>query len=223
MITTAQMRLLEDLAGTFGVSKLQLMEHAGKQVSEILKRRSSLSHCRIIILCGGGNNGGDGFVAARYLAAHHPTVLLLGIIERLPHEARENFARLQNDARITVIPAASPHEVSQFFDSIEMEGGQQRVLIDAMLGTGLHGEVREPYRTAIERFNKSRGYKVAIDIPSGLDPDTGEAHTAALVDLTITLQDKKPGLDKQNSQIVVADIGIPRQAVQVLQHRTTEL
>jgi len=213
MINSAQMRRIEDLSEKHGVSKLRLMEKAGKAVSSLLDKWFDLKNCYIIIFCGSGNNGGDGFVAARYLAQKTGvSVLLFGDETRLPPEAAANLARIQGDKRIE-ISRQEDISLESITRLIKRITPQKPILLDAMLGAGVKGRIREPIVSGINIYNRVHGKKIAIDIPSGIDPDTGKpAGMMAVSDKIITFHDTKPGLSRFHD-VFVADIGIPMAAV----------
>ena len=146
------------------------------------------------MVCGVGNNAGDGFVAARNLMRHNDVVVLLA---SPPAEIRTGVARRAYE-RIKHIATPSVGVTFANFD----------VVVDALLGTGTKKEVREPYRTLINRLNESAKFIVSIDVPSGLGTDV-----AVRPNMTVTFTDVKCVMNPENSgQIVVKDIGIPLDA-----------
>jgi ADP-dependent NAD(P)H-hydrate dehydratase / NAD(P)H-hydrate epimerase len=191
MITVSEMRTLEDLAEKHGVSKLQLMENAGKGVADVLKNNFDLRGKKILIVCHHGNNGGDGFVIARYIDAD---VLFIGEEDKLKQEGKVNLKRIK-DRIIT--------------DYRKINFKSYDFIIDAILGTGIEGKLREPIATVINSINNSPAFKVAVDIPSGLNPDTGVVIDKVVdADLIVTFHDIKKGLKKLKDKTVVVDIGI---------------
>lgn len=200
------MRALEANSDYFGVSYGELMENAGRKAAETIISR--FRRCTVLVVCGTGNNGGDGFVIARYLATagFMTFVRLLGRssdVKKGPASA--NLERLRAIG-IEVREAPSPETLSKHV----FEGSD--IIVDAMLGTGVKGELREPYRTAIDLINKTLAVKVSIDIPGGLDPDTGLCSRCVNADLVLTLHAPKVGLDRFNVETI--DIGIPDKATQ---------
>lgn len=204
MITTEQMRNLEDKSEQLGVSKKQLMENAGKGISdELQKKFPDLKNKKILIICYHGNNGGDGFVAADYLSGKAAVeVLFIGDESKLKQEGKVNFARIENNCKIQIL-----HDFNDLdFNDFDM-------IIDAMLGTGTQGELKEPIASMLEKINESKAYKIAVDIPTGLNPDTGEVIDKAVnADLIITFHDLKTGLKDLKDKTVIVDIGIPEEA-----------
>ncbi len=200
MITTEEMRQLEDKCG---VSKLALMENAGRGVFNAVKERfPELKNKRILVVAYHGNNGGDGFVAARHLFEETETdVLFIGDEDKFKEEAKVNFKSIEKEDRIQVLV---DYEAIDFND--------YDVIIDAILGTGVSGELKEPIKSVIDLMNNSKAYKLAVDVPTGLNPDTGEvADKVVNADLIVTFHDIKRGLDKFKDKVVVVDIGISQQ------------
>ena len=197
-ITAAEIRELEDKSEASGISKLQLMENAGKKISEILQEKIGLEGKKILIACYHGNNGGDGFVAARYLAdVCEVDVLFLGDKENMKPLARVNYATLSKKYDI------------QLFSDYDFDYDNYDLIIDAIFGIGITGDVNGPAGFAIDFINKSKAYKVSVDIPSGIDPDTGKAANKHIEpDLIITMHAMKKGLKKYKDKTIVADIGI---------------
>jgi len=205
MITAQQMRELEKQAVQQGISISELMENAGRQVFNVVKEKYDLDEKRIIVFAGSGNNGGDGFVSARYFAKEcQVIVLFFGDEEKLSDEARDNYYKLQN--KVNIIKIANKENLDKF----RFQNDLEFIFIDALLGTGVKGEIREMLSLAIDYFNSLNGVKVALDLPSGLDPDTGESEKCCDVDLIVCFHDLKQGLEKFKDKTVVVDIGIPQ-------------
>lgn len=190
-ITPEQMRAVEINSEYLGVSRLTLMENAGKQVFLALKKKFKLRGKAVTVYCGTGNNGGDGFVAARHLAnaGANVSVIITGKSVKAP-EAKRNFAAVSD--LVCKTPPKSPD-----------------VIIDAMLGTGISGPPKEPVRSFVRKINRSRAFKLSVDVPTGLDPGTGRG-TAVRADLVVTFHKMKKGLLKSKTK--VAGIGIPKEA-----------
>jgi len=211
-ITPEQMMKEEARAASLGIGVGKLMENAGAEVAlEVWRRYGPLFGKRVLVVAGSGNNGGDGFVAARHLAARGSKVkvLLLSSPEAIrTEEAETNWKRLSESA-VEMLVARDGSELSRLGSEFE----RADIVIDAIFGTGIRGEVREPHATAIRLLNGSRAKKVALDIPSGLDPLTGEAKgTTVKADVTIALHKAKVGLRRRSEftgQVVVVPIGIP--------------
>ena len=205
MITSQQMRQLERKAAQHGITYSELMENAGKEVFYAVKDQYDLTDKRVVVFCGPGNNGGDGFVAARYFAEHCPAIVLFfGSKEKLSEEAFEQYEQVKNRANVIVIRTREDLQKFHFQEHLSF------IFIDALLGIGIKGTVEDPIAAGIDLFNSTKGIKVAIDIPSGVNPDTGEIlGTACKVDYIVTFHDLKPGLEKFQDKTVIVDIGIP--------------
>jgi hydroxyethylthiazole kinase-like uncharacterized protein yjeF len=208
-ITSTEMRALELNAEYFGVSRLQLMENAGHNVTLEIASRFKLDKS-VAIFCGLGGNGGDGFVAARYLSSKgfKVKVILAGKANQIVHkEALENWKALQ------FLKESIPiHEV---YDSSLIPEVNAEIVIDALLGTGTKGRLRPPILQLVEKINAINAFRVAVDVPTGIDADTGEVLGKAVkVNLTITFHKKKKGLENAKDyvgELVVKDIGLPKE------------
>ncbi|MEM2990546.1 MAG: NAD(P)H-hydrate dehydratase, partial [Halobacteria archaeon] len=206
-VTSTQMAALDKNCEYLGVSRLQLMENAGASVANAVKRR--FKQGRVAIIAGLGNNGGDGFVAARHLKGYEVKVILLGRRSEIrTQEAKKNFEVLEF-CGVEIIEVSDSRELERLGDLIK----NADVVIDAIFGTGIQGTIREPAATAIDLINQSKSFIIAIDIPSGLDPDSGEAEKCVDADLIVTFHKIKKGLLKMKEEkIEIANIGIPWEA-----------
>jgi len=184
------MKALEDKSEELGVSKLQLMENAGRCIYDVIKEQfSDLKDKRILIVAYHGNNGGDSFVVARYLSGKAEVdILFLGDEEKLKEEGKINFERIKNDVMI---------QLMEDYEQIDFD--EYDIIIDALLGTGFSGEIREPIASVIDMINDSKGYKIAVDIPSGMKVDA---------DLVVTFHDIKEGMESLKDKTKIVDIGI---------------
>ena len=201
MISTHEMRQLED---NCGIPKIVLMENAGKAVYNILNEKLSLKDKKILIVAYHGNNGGDGFVAARHLCDDAEVdVLFVGDEKKLKAETLANFRKIENNEKIQMLSL----EAIDFSD--------YDIVIDAIFGTGIAGEIKDPLATLISNLSKAKSFKVSVDVPSGINPDTGEKANAYFEpDLLITMHDIKKGLEAYKDKTVVADIGIKEKVQQ---------
>jgi NAD(P)H-hydrate epimerase len=211
-------RAVED----YGIASLVLMENAGRGCVDVLERLGIEGP--VGILCGKGNNAGDGFVIARHLEirGHTCRVLLLVSPTEIEGDAAANLAILQNSGAPPIIDlfgqrtGASPppaHTVLQKL--LNHHCGSAAWLVDAMLGTGARGEPRPPFDAAIDWMNAQPCRKLAVDVPSGLDCDTGQpaVHTVR-VDYTCTFAAMKVGFTQPAAKeftgaVHVCDIGVP--------------
>jgi len=215
IVTAEQMQTLDRKAiETYHIPGIVLMENAGRGATEVLwSTYPDLPNRRIAILAGKGNNGGDGFVIARYLLNHgiSPKVFLLTNPEVLRGDAETNyqiFKRMKGD----ILPLPS----SKDYQKIKKDLERFDLLVDGIFGTGLDADVRGYYREVIDHLNTLRTTIVSIDIPSGLDANTGKPlGTAIRASLTITFGLPKvghllhPGPD-HTGQLKVVDIGFPK-------------
>ncbi len=209
MITVKQMRALEKDAHEHGIFNDQLMENAGKEFVKAVKEKYDLTDHHIIVFCGPGNNGGDGFVAAKHFSQDNPTVVLFfGTPEKLTEEAKEKYDDIRET--VTIVQITNKEDLTQF----HTQAGLHLVLIDAMLGIGIKDTVHEPISSGIDHFNSLRGLKIAMDIPSGMNADTGEVMGSVCdVEYVVTLHALKKGMDSIQDKTVVVDIGIPHNVV----------
>ncbi len=214
-ITAAEMAALDENCKAFGLSTLQLMENAGSAIAKEIARRFKAGS--VLVLAGKGNNGGDGFVAARHLLSlgFRVRVVLVGRERDIrTEEARRNYEILKECG----CPCEEISDASALRRRCEELLADADIVVDAIFGTGFKGVPREPEATAIEILNEARRLKrivVAVDIPSGLDADTGEAEKAEKAvhaNLTVTFHKAKPALKAKKDfvgEVVVASIGIP--------------
>ena len=189
------MKKLEDLSEQHGVTKMQLMENAGRALFDELIKKYELEFKKILVVCGHGNNGGDGFVLARYLlqAKFDVKVLFIGREENLKKESGYNYFLLKQKYP----------EI--FSDSIELIHGSD-LIVDAMLGTGVSGDITEPYASTVDLINNSRKTIVSLDIPTGtINPE-----------VIYTLHDVKEGMARFRDKTVIVEIGIPEAAIKAL-------
>jgi NAD(P)H-hydrate epimerase len=204
-------RAIEEL----GMCGLVLMENAGRGCVDVLMRLGCTGP--VAVVCGRGNNAGDGFVIARHLDLRGVSVrvVLLAVPEGLKGDAAANFAILEHcDVPLT--------DLSQRFDAArldaELDGAEW--IVDALLGTGTSGPPRPPLDAAIERMNAAAGCRLAVDLPSGLDCDTGlPAQPTIRADHTCTFVAEKLGFTNPAArpylgQVHVLDIGVPRKLVE---------
>jgi NAD(P)H-hydrate epimerase len=198
MISIEEMRALEGQAAKKGLSRLMLMENAGKAVAEILQEKIDLKGKRVLVVCYHGNNGGDGFVAARHLSDKTEVdVLFIGDEEKLKEEAGINFERIHDN------------DMLQFISLEYVNFDDYAVIVDAMLGTGSRANLEYPLETVVDFINATKAFKVSVDIPTGLNPETGEISDKIInADLIIAFHDLKNGLEQFKEKTVVADIGL---------------
>jgi hydroxyethylthiazole kinase-like uncharacterized protein yjeF len=209
-ITSREMRALEINCEYYGLSRLQLMENAGKNVSDQIATRFSPTKTKVAVFCGLGGNGGDGFVAARHLLSQgfSVDVLLAGRLNEITSkEAQTNLNALKKLKGCLTI-----HEIN---DSSLIPDIKADVVVDALLGIGLKSAPRPPIRQLVIKINETEAFCVAIDVPTGINSDSGEVLGEVVkANLTITFHKPKPGLaftEKYTGEVVVGDIGLPEQ------------
>ncbi len=216
--TRQQSRAIDAAAiNEYGIPGMVLMENAGRGVVELLLDWDRTLICdsapAIAILCGKGNNAGDGFVIARHLEIHgaQPRVILLCPPDDLPGDARHNFEILSH-THVKIVDLSTAADLGGELETNTLDAVW---LVDAMLGTGAQGEPREPFRTAIQWMNRQPAKRLAIDVPSGLDCDTGQtAEQTVAADHTCTFVAAKVGFSALEAapylgQLHVVSIGIP--------------
>ncbi len=208
-ISVEQMMKIENNGHQMGFLKKFMMENAGAAaVKNLVNKFNDISKKNVVIFAGLGNNGGDGLVMARHLSGYgvKVTVILLGNSEKIKtEESQWNWKLLEKMPSVNLISGTSTN--------FELKPD---ILIDGILGTGISGEIREPYASAINFINNSDAFKFAIDVPSGLDPDSGNiANIVVKADVTVTFHKMKKGMPKRSDlcgDIIVEKIGIPPEA-----------
>lgn len=193
----------------YGIASIILMENAGKAVAdESEKALRKLKNKNVAVVCGSGNNAGDGFVAARYLnnKGFNVSVLLT---------KQENFFKGDCKINFEILKTLGINILSDLC-LIDKYG----IIIDAVLGTGISGLVKKQTAETINKINHVKAYKISVDIPSGMNGDTGEIMGYAVkADKTVTFAFKKnafknKALKKYTGKIITADIGIPEKAAE---------
>jgi hydroxyethylthiazole kinase-like uncharacterized protein yjeF len=208
-INSREMRALEANAEYFGVSLLQLMENAGRNVALEIAARCPQEQ-KVVIFCGLGGNGGDGFVAGRHLLARgfRVSIVLAGKGRDIRHEAAvQNWWALQ--------PLRESIPVYEVTDSSAIPDLAADAVVDALLGTGTKGKLKPPITQIVDYINGLEAFKIAVDVPTGIDSDTGDVLGSAVkADVTVTFHKAKTGLlnaKKHVGELVVRDIGVPRE------------
>ena len=203
-VTAAEMKEIERKAAEGGLSYEQMMENAGRAVADFVQDKQPVLRTAAVFV-GKGNNGGDGLVAARYLRERGVRVAVI-LVEGEPQTdaARANWKKLDPQMPVWPIEDLQMDQINWIFDA--------DATIDAVYGTGFHGELDELARAAATMICRSFGMVFAIDLPSGVNADTGEAAPgAAMADHTIALHAEKPAhaLAKAHcGMVAVVDIGI---------------
>lgn len=223
-LTREQARRVDQLAVEAGIPGIVLMENAAINTTAVILDQLDAfasiepDEARVYVLCGGGNNGGDGYAIARHLHNWAASVTVFAAVDpdSLRGDAATNHAVCRN-LGFDVRPVLDEHQLGR-----EVEGwNTAHVVVDALLGTGFQGEVRPHMARVIEAVNTlDRPFVVAVDVPSGLDCETGEPGGPTVrADLTVTFVDAKTGFAAPAAQeylgrVIVADIGVPVQIIQ---------
>ena len=207
-ITVAQMMQIENNGHHLGFLKKFMMENAGAAaVKHLVEKFDNLASKNILVFAGLGNNGGDGLVMARHLSGYGAKVkvILLGDPQKIKtEESKWNWGLIEKMNSIELVTGNINYDF------------QADIIIDGILGTGITGDIREPYAAAIDFINNSTAFKIAIDVPSGLNPDNGETSNKYVTsDITVTFHKMKIGMPKRTDlcgTIFVEKIGIPPEA-----------
>jgi NAD(P)H-hydrate epimerase len=196
-----------------GIPSIVLMENAGRQAVAAMEAAfEDLATMHVGVMCGRGNNGGDGFVVARTLVQRgvEISVFLLGSVADVRGDARTNLEVLGRIG-LTVVEITNAQEWELHFSEIS----RCELVVDAILGTGFHGQLSGLLETVVADINGLGVPIVAIDLPTGLSADTSEVEGEAIeASMTITLAAPKiplilPPADTHSGDLVIADIGIP--------------
>lgn len=208
-ITVKQMYQIEENGHQMGFPRQLMMENAGaSMVKRIVEKFPDVSSKKILVFAGLGNNGGDALVVARHLAGYGSKIIVV---------------LLGNSSDIKTIECRTNWQILEKMNSVQLGFGpgdaanfDVDIIIDGILGTGISGDIREPHASAIDLINKTKAFKVAVDVPSGVDPDTGNtANKYVTADMTVTFHKMKRGMSKKKDlcgEIFVEKIGIPPEA-----------
>ena len=206
------MMQIEENGHQMGFSRKFMMENAGAAaVKRLMEKFGDVKSKQVLIFAGLGNNGGDGLVIARHLAGYgsRVVVFLLGEPDNIrSEECSWNWNLLEKMKSIKLLVGGN-FELLDNLDKFD-------IIIDGILGTGISGEIREPQASAITFINKSNAFKLSVDVPSGVDPDTGNKNSPHVTaDMTVTFHRMKVGMPKRKDvcgEIFVEKIGIPPEA-----------
>ena len=196
-----------------GIPGIILMENASINIfNEILSFIYPNNNIkRIGFVCGSGNNGGDGFATARHFAnaGFIVNVISIGSKNKMSKDCLTNYNILKKLSNNNKDIRIFNYKSVKLLDKLN----RSQIIVDAILGSGVKGELREPYKTIVQSLNKKKAKKIAIDIPTGLDPDKGTGEIIIKSDLTISLGDYKKGLFFNKGfthcgKVVKAGIGI---------------
>ena len=203
---------IEENGHQMGFLRKFMMENAGAAATKrLVEKFVDVKSKNVLVFAGLGNNGGDGLVIARHLAGYgsNVTVFLLGEADNIrSEECSWNWGLLEKMKSVKLLTGGNLEDLN----NLEFE-----IIIDGILGTGISGEIREPHASAIEFINgKEWREVVAVDVPSGLNPDTGEVNKRCVnAVMTVTFHRMKVGMPKAKDvcgEIFVEKIGIPPEA-----------
>jgi len=205
------MMQIEENGHQMGFLRKFMMENAGAGATKrLVKKFGDVKSKNVLVFAGLGNNGGDGLVIARHLAGYgsNVTVFLLGETSNIrSEECSWNWNLLEKMKSVKLLTGGN----LEHLNNLEFD-----IIIDGILGTGISGEIREPHASAIEFINGKVCQVVAVDVPSGLNPDTGEANKRCVnANMTVTFHRMKVGMPKAKDMcgpIFVEKIGIPPEA-----------
>ncbi len=206
-----------------GLSRLCLMESAGKSLAEEVGKIAVYTFSKpvkVVIFTGSGGNGGDGFVAARYLLnrGYDVDIYMLKDNIRSPY-SKTNLEILENMkprlSRLNIYNLKTLDDINSC--EVAKSNDSEFIIVDGLLGTGIKGKLQSNIKRAIEVINESKGIKISVDVPSGMDPLTGEVSDLAVIpDYTISFHKIKDGVRNADEEVVgglvTADIGIPFEA-----------
>lgn len=201
-----------------GVPSIVLMENAGRGAADVVEAELAVAPGRVVVIAGRGNNGGDGYVVARHLLLRGVEVEVFALAPEpsLTGDALINRHAFSRSGGVVVDVASAE---SSAFD-LELDGAD--VVVDAIFGTGLSRPLDDRERAVIAHINAAHARRVALDLPSGLDADTGVVHDEAVrADVTVTFAAHKMGLLTPNGvvhrgRLELADIGVPQAALSAL-------
>ena len=210
-ITVQQMMQIEENGHQMGFLRKFMMENAGAaSVKRLIEKFGDIKSKNVLVFAGLGNNGGDGLVIARHLSGYgsNVTVFLLGEPDNIrSEECSWNWNLLEKMKSVKLFTGGNLDHLN----NLEFD-----IIIDAVLGTGISGKIREPQASAITFVNKSNAFKLAVDVPSGVDPDTGNKNSPHVIsNITVTFHRMKVGMPKAQDvcgEIFVEKIGIPIEA-----------
>lgn len=215
VMTADEVRAFDAWAiNTLGIPGVVLMENAGRSCAELVQEKlKDVARPKVCIFCGTGNNGGDGYVIARHLinSGFDVTVAVCGDLDKIKGDAKINLDILERMGR--PIERLDPADAN-LAERVQSLAAGAHIVVDGLFGTGLKGQLNDEYRRLIESINACNCPILAVDIPSGLDCDSGQALGAAIeAAWTVTFVAVKKGFTSANAarytgEILVASIGI---------------
>jgi len=215
-----QLRQVDQTAtDQYAMPSIVLMENAGAGAARLIHERQPEGN--LVILCGSGNNAGDGYAVARHLQLYDREVKIVSVVplEKLSGDAATNY-RIASKAGIEITAIERPAQLAPLLQDVS-------VIIDGLLGTGATGDLRGIYPDVVNSANEQTAVRVALDIPTGLDCDTGEASNPTFrADLTISFVAEKVGFKKNRAKeflgtVQVVGIGVPRKLLEAVARDVT--
>lgn len=211
VLTTEQMRQIEKAAVENGMDELRLMENAGSAAAKLIRSQYVINGRSVVLICGKGNNGGDGFVVARKLQEEGAKVTIILIMGKPKSQnAAEMLSRIRQSETRVVDAQSQPYVAENSIQNADL-------IVDAVFGIGFKGGLPDRVRDFFVKVNKCPAPLIALDVPSGVDADTGQADKDALkADLTVAFTANKTGLTSGHGQkmcgiVKVVSIGIDEQ------------
>jgi hydroxyethylthiazole kinase-like uncharacterized protein yjeF len=215
VMTRDEVRAFDSWAiNTLGIQGVVLMENAGRSCAELIKDElAGIAKPKICIFCGTGNNGGDGYVIARHLLNYGfvVSVVICGSREKIKGDARTNLDILEKMGQLVNQLNLDDDDITRYVE--EFTTGAD-IIVDSIFGTGLNGKLNDKYKLLIESINAQNLPILAVDIPSGLDCDSGEPLGAAIMaKYTVTFVAAKKGFGSAGAaqytgDIFIASIGV---------------
>jgi hydroxyethylthiazole kinase-like uncharacterized protein yjeF len=223
VLNTAQMKAVERSAVQQGMDELRLMENAGSAAARVIRSFYDIHGKSVVLLCGKGNNGGDGFVIARKLLDEGANItIILTCGQPTTESSAEMFSRLKNTDIEIINLESEPYIAANSVSNSE-------IIIDSVYGIGFRGKLPDYLRSLFRLANSSTAPVIAIDVPSGVNADSGESDDDALkADLTITFTANKTGLATPSGlaycgNLQVVSIGIDENLLLPYSNNTTEI
>ena len=212
VLTPIEMRATDKNTEYNHIPTIVLMENAGSRISDYIIRNYPEKK-KVSIYSGTGGNGGDGFVIARHLLNHGYKVRLFLLSK--PENIKNKDSRLNFESIDIIAQTDKNLNLSIITDSSQVNPDNSDIIVDAILGTGVNGKLREPVSSAIDTINYSPAIVISVDVPSGMNPEDGVVQDKCVVaHETLTLHKMKTGLVKAQQsyvgKITVLDIGIPK-------------
>ena len=216
VVSVSQMKMIEKRANEMGISYDEMMENAGRAAFENIREKLGFEDRKCAIICGRGNNGGDGLVLARYAAKAGADVTVIFADEYPKTEIAEKNLEIIKSENIPILSYDfNTSAVESKFDDLD-------IIIDAVYGTGFHGELTKENKKLFNLINNAVAAVVSLDVPSGVNGDTGEADEDCVdADFTITFDSIKPchimpHSAKKCGRVDIVDIKIPDEARKAL-------